>query len=66
MGNLPQEKFDELRDKIVEILKEADTDWLDAPRICTSALNTLGTDKNTVFAIRAIPSVFVEALYGNP
>lgn len=66
MGNLTPEKFDELRDKIVEILKEAGVNWLDAPKICASALNTLGADKNTVYAIRAIPSVFVEALYENP
>lgn len=60
------EKFDELRDKIVEILKEAGANWLDAPKICASALNTLGADKNIVYTIRAIPSVFVEAPYENP
>lgn len=63
MPNMSQEKFNELRDKVIAILKETDVDWLDAPKICASALNSLESNRETVYAIRAIPSIFVEALY---
>lgn len=63
MENLTPEKFDELRDKIINILKDYTDSNAEAATLCISALNELCKGGCTIYALREIPLIWLEGFH---
>lgn len=56
--------FDEIRDKIVEILSDKRVGGY-APMICASALNVRGNLRGTIYQVQALPLADYKKIYGS-